>query len=118
MPKESIIRVAKARFSRMHYKTKQGFTIEKLDELVDSNHFDNITWGIGKLLDNQIRNSRTSDSRILFADGEGVGTINKKPAFCQEIIKDFDENPDWVLTQKAKDLCERIFKHIEKCNSN
>ncbi|EPG9799417.1 hypothetical protein ACWY7H_003639, partial [Acinetobacter baumannii] len=29
---------------------------------------------------------------------------------------DFDENPDWQLTPKAKALCERIFKHIEKCN--
>lgn len=47
-----------------------------------------------------------------------MDTISNKTAFCHEIIKDFDENPDWELTSKAKDLCERIFKHIEKCNSN
>ena len=28
----------------------------------------------------------------------------------------FDENSDWKLTPKAKELCERIFQHIEKCN--
>lgn len=51
------------------------------------------------------------------ADGKGVGTIKYKLDFCREIIKDFDEKPDWELTPKAKALCERIFKHIEKCNS-
>jgi len=117
LPKNSIIRVAKARFSRMHTKTTHGFTIEKLDELADTNYFDSSEWGIGKLIDIQIRNPRTSASRTVFADGEGVGTINYKPAFCREIIKDFDENSNWELTPKAEELCERIFKHIEKCNT-
>lgn len=101
----------------MKPKTKQGFNIEKLAEISSLDYFDHKDYGIGKLLDDQIRNTRTSTDKTAFADGTGVGTIKYKLDFCREIIKDFDENPNWKLTQKAKDLCERIFKHIEKCNS-
>lgn len=116
LPRDSIIRVAKQRFNRMHKSTQQGFTIEKLDVVGTTNHFDHNEFGIGKLLDNQIRNSRTKSEKLAFADGEGVGTIKNKLDFCREIINDFDKNPDWQLTPKAKELCERIFLHIEKCN--
>ncbi|WP_312159581.1 AAA family ATPase [Acinetobacter sp.] len=117
LPKEAIIRVAQKKFSKMQTRTKQGFTIEKLDSITASDYFDHKDYGIGKLLDDQIRNTRTSTDKTAFADGKGVGTIKYKLDFCREIIKDFDEKPDWELTPKAKALCERIFKHIEKCNS-
>jgi len=117
LPKEAIIRVAQKKFSKMQTRTKQGFTIEKLDSINASDYFDHKDYGIGKLLDDQIRNTRTSTDKTAFADGKGVGTIKYKLDFCREIIKDFDEKPDWELTPKAKALCERIFKHIEKCNS-
>lgn len=117
LPKDAIIRVAHKKFSKMKSKTKQGFTIEKLDSITASDYFDHKDYGIGKLLDEQIRNTRTSTDKTAFADGTGVGTIKYKLDFCREIIKDFDENPDWELTPKAKQLCERIYKHIEKCNS-
>lgn len=117
LPKDSIIRVAKQSFSRMKSNTKQGFNIENLDPISTANYFDHNEFGIGKLLDNQIRNPSTNTQKLAFADSEGVGTIKNKLNFCREIIKDFDENPDWQLTPKAKELCERIFQHIEKCNS-
>ncbi|OTG77754.1 AAA family ATPase [Acinetobacter terrae] len=117
LPKNSIFRVAQKRFINMKTKTKQGFSIEKLDDISELDYFDHKEYGIGKLLDDQIRNSRTSSDKTAFADGKGVGTIKYKLDFCREIIKDFDDNPDWELTPKAKELCERIFKHIERCNS-
>lgn len=117
LPKDSIVRVAQKKFSNMKAKTKQGFTIENLDSITASDYFDHKDYGIGKLLDDQIRNTRISTDKTAFADGKGVGTIKYKLDFCREIIKDFDEKPDWELTPKAKALCERIFKHIEKCNS-
>ena len=117
LPKDSIFRVAQKRFINMKTKTKQGFSIEKLDDISELDYFDHKEYGIGKLLDDQIRNSRTSSDKTAFADGKGVGTIKYKLDFCREIIKDFDDNPDWELTPKAKELCERIFKHIERCNS-
>lgn len=116
LPKDSIIRVAQKKFSKMKSKTKQGFNIEKLEEISSLDYFDHKDYGIGKLLDDQIRNTRTSTDKTAFADGTGVGTIKYKLDFCREIIKDFDENADWKLTPKAKELCERIFKHIERCN--
>ncbi|MFH7805003.1 ATP-dependent nuclease [Acinetobacter sp. BSP-53] len=117
LPKDSIVRVAKKKFINMKSKTTQGFSIEKLDEISTFDYFDHKDYGIGKLLDDQIRNSRISTDKTAFADGTGVGTIKYKLDFCREIIKDFDENPDWELTLKAKQLCERIYKHIEKCNT-
>ncbi len=116
LPKDSIIRVAQKKFSKMKSKTKQGFNIEKLEEISSLDYFDHKDYRIGKLLDDQIRNTRTSTDKTAFADGTGVGTIKYKLDFCREIIKDFDENADWKLTPKAKELCERIFKHIERCN--
>ena len=44
-------------------------------------------------------------------------TIKSKLDFCREVIKDFDENPEWQLTPKAEELCKKIFAHIENCNS-
>lgn len=116
LPSDTIIRVAKHRFTKMHEKTKKGFSIDKLNEINDKEYFNHTDWGIGKLLDSKIRNARTSAKRTVFAEGTGVGTIKSKLDFCRETIKDFDENPGWELTPKAKSICERIFKHIEKCN--
>ena len=116
LPFESILRVAKQRFLRMKNPTKSGFTIEKLKAISTKSYFDHNEFGIGKLLDNKIRNSRTLATKTAFADGQGVGTIKYKLDFCREVIKDFDENNDWTLTPKAIELCEKIFKHIEKCN--
>jgi hypothetical protein len=116
LPKDSIIRVAKSRFSRMKESTTQSYDIALIDQISDENYFDHTDDGIGKLLDTQIKKPKSTSSKTAFADGTGVGTIKYKLDFCREIIKDFDENPDWQLTSKATELCERIFKHIEKCN--
>ena len=116
LPKDSIIRVAKSRFSRMKKSTTQSYDIALIDQISDKNYFDHADNGIGKLLDVQIKNPKSTSSKTAFADGTGVGTIKSKLDFCREIIKDFDENPDWQLTPKATELCERIYRHIEKCN--
>ncbi|MFC6168589.1 AAA family ATPase [Acinetobacter terrestris] len=115
LPKDSIIRVAKAKFPRLK-NVKQSYDIALIKGITDENHFDNPKFGIGKLLDDQIIKSGSQTTKTAFSDGTGVGTIKDKLKFCREIINDFDENPDWQLTPKAKELCERIFKHIEKCN--
>lgn len=116
LPKASIVRVAKTRFSRMKPKTKKSYDISLIDGITDENYFDHANYGIGRLIDTQIKNAASTAKDPAFADGTGVGTIKYKLDFCREIIKDFDENPDWQLTPKAKVLCERIFRHIEKCN--
>ena len=115
LPKDSILRVAKAKFPRLQ-NVKQSYDISLIDGITEDNYFDNNLYGIGRLLDEKIKKS-TSPTKSAFADGPGVGTIKDKLKFCREIIKDFDENSGWKLTPKAKALCERIYKHIEKCNS-
>lgn len=116
LPFNVIIRIAKTRFERMNGETKEGYNIELINNISDQNYFDNTEYGIGRLLDSAIKIADQNPTKNPFADGSGVGTIKKKLDFCREIIKDFDENPDWQLTPKAKELCERIFQHIEKCN--
>lgn len=116
LPKDSIVRVAIQRFTRIRSKTKDSYDISLINNITDENYFDHKEFGIGKLLDIKLKKPSSKTKQTLFADGKGVGTIKYKLDFCREIIKDFDENPDWELTPKAKDLCEIIFKHIEKCN--
>lgn len=116
LPFDVIIRVATNRFERMNIETKDGYNIELMNNISDKSYFDNTEFGIGRLLDEAIKIPNQNPSKNPFADGTGVGTIKKKLDFCREIIKDFDENPDWQLTSKAQELCERIFQHIEKCN--
>ena len=116
LPKASIVRVAKVRFPRMKSETKKSYDISLIDGITDENYFDHANYGIGKLIDTKIKKSSSTTKKTAFADGTGVGTIKYKLDFCREIIKDFDENPEWQLTSKAKMLCERIFRHIEKCN--
>lgn len=117
LPKDSIVRVAIQRFNRMKSKTKDSYDISLINNITDENYFDHKEVGIGKLLDIKLKKPSSKTKQTLFADGTGVGTIKYKLDFCREIIKDFDENPDWELTPKAKQLCGRIYKHIEKCNS-
>lgn len=116
LPKDSIIRVAKARFSRMKSEIKKSYDIALIDHIINENYFDHADDGIGKLLDIQIKKPKSTSTKTAFADGTGVGTIKYKLDFCREIIRDFDENQDWQLTPKATELCKRIFSHIEKCN--
>ncbi|MDC5266021.1 ATP-binding protein [Acinetobacter baumannii] len=116
LPKASIVRVAKVRFPRMKPETKKSYDISLIDGITEENYFDHANYGIGKLIDSKIKKPSSATKKTAFADGTGVGTIKYKLDFCREIIKDFDENPDWQLTPKAKMLCERIFRHIEKCN--
>lgn len=117
LPKDSIICVAKNRFSRMKNETKAGFYIDKLDHGIDDLFFFHKKHGIGKLLDDHIRTNEADSKKTVFADGTGVGTIKSKLGFCRDILSDFDANPDWTLTDEAKKICEEIFKHIERCNA-
>lgn len=117
LPKDSIVRVAIQRFKRMKSKTKDSYDISLINNITDENYFAHKEVGIGKLLDIKLKKPSSKTKQTLFADGTGVGTIKYKLDFCREIIKDFDEHTDWKLTPKAKQLCERIYKHIEKCNS-
>ncbi|WP_291374857.1 AAA family ATPase [Acinetobacter sp. UBA6720] len=117
LPFEVIIRVAQERFERMNNDTKEGYNFDLISNINSQNYFDHTKYGIGRLLDEAIKIADQNPYKNPFADGAGVGTIKKKLDFCREIIKDFDENPDWQLTPKAKKLCERIFQHIDESNN-
>lgn len=73
--------------------------------------------GIGKIIDETIILDKSLLSQEnpprLFSDASG--TIDDKVSFC-EICKTLMTYEDWVLTEPAKELCRKIFKHIEICN--
>ncbi|WP_304334959.1 ATP-binding protein [Conchiformibius steedae] len=118
LPYDVIISVAKALFNRKRQETQQGFDIEKLDNIDcddRDNFFFNQEKGIGGILDDVIRKDNTDAKKSLFSDS-GVGTIADKLNFCHAVLNEMDNHQDWQLTPSARDLCERIFQHIEKNN--
>ncbi|MGA6311288.1 ATP-dependent nuclease, partial [Acinetobacter baumannii] len=100
------------KFKGFQGTTKEGFDIDKL-ELQSLNLISND--GIGKIIDDIIRVDTTSSPLPrLFSDDSG--TIANKVKFC-EICKVLMTYENWQLTEQAKDLCQKIFSHIEQCNS-
>lgn len=117
LPKNSIIYAAEETFEKMRKATQMGFDINKLYEIENENYFFDKNYGIGRLLDNKIKNVRTKKTKTAFADGTGVGTIKNKLAFCRKVLVYFDQTSDWKLTPEANKMCKKIFEHIEKCNA-
>lgn len=83
--------------------------------------------GIGEYFDdtltrlrkaNIIESLTENDKAYKFSDSKSKqGTIKKKTEFCRSAIELMqDENFEWKLTESARELCEAIFNHIEKCN--
>lgn len=99
----------------------RGFTKDTsnfdIDQLNSSTNFTS-SEGIGKIIDEIIIKDKNlllqSNPPRLFSDASG--TIDDKVSFC-EICKILMTYEDWVLTEPAKELCEKIFKHIEACNT-
>ncbi len=95
--------------------TKEGFDINYLNEDVNFFHAKD---GIGKIIDTKIKvgNPRTTDNKQKKCFSDSSGTIKEKLKFCRLILT-LMEHLDWELTDSAKDICEKVFAHIEKCNS-
>jgi hypothetical protein len=94
----------------MQADTKEGFNIISLIEDQDYFHEKN---GIGKIIDDQIRvgNPRTPDDKPKKCFSDQSGTIKEKLKFCRLVLTVMD-HIEWELTDSAKELCEKIFKHI------
>ncbi len=98
----------------MQTDSKEGFDIALL---LDNQNFFHVKDGIGKIIDSRIKvdNPRTSDDKPKKCFADASGTIKEKLKFCRLILTLMDHT-DWELTDSATHLCEKIFKHIEKCN--
>lgn len=115
LPSKSIKEVARKRFDNMRDKeNKKLFNIEKLNK-IDDGFFKDSKYGIGKLLDDKLRKGKGNET--LFSDGTEAGTLKRKLDFCHNIIDSLDKTSDWDLTDEIKNLCEKIFEHIENCNN-
>ncbi|MDA3440252.1 AAA family ATPase [Acinetobacter bereziniae] len=111
----------------LHIGTNTNLNKKGFNARTDTSHFEinlltnSIDYiqpiGIGRIIDDQIRKDKSLPQHPnrprLFSDKSG--TIDDKVSFC-EISKVLMRYEDWKLTPKAKELCERIFQHIEKCN--
>lgn len=114
LPANIIIATAKDKFSRMQTDTTDGFDINLLDANTTLPDFNNATDGIGRILDNAIRQPGSAQTKNCF--GESSGTIKDKLKFCRLALS-MMEQESWELTPSAKALCEKIFQHIENCNT-
>lgn len=98
----------------MQTVTKDGFNIDLL--LDDTNYFHKSN-GIGKIIDTKIKvgDPRTADDKPKKCFSDASGTIKEKLKFCRLVLTLMD-HVEWKLTDSARDLCERIFTHIESSN--
>lgn len=98
----------------MQTGTKDGFNINLL--LEDTNYFHKSN-GIGKIIDTKIKvgDPRTADDKPKKCFSDASGTIKEKLKFCRLVLILMD-HIEWELTESARDLCERIFNHIESSN--
>ncbi|MCJ8160310.1 AAA family ATPase [Acinetobacter zhairhuonensis] len=98
----------------MQTVTKDGFNINLL--LEDTNYFHKSN-GIGKTIDTKIKvgDPRTADDKPKKCFSDASGTIKEKLKFCRLVLTLMD-HVEWELTDSARDLCERIFTHIESSN--
>lgn len=49
----------------------------------------------------------------------GQATVKNKTKFCRDAISFMNnEEFNWVLTNQAKEICEEIFQHIKRHNSD
>jgi hypothetical protein len=98
----------------MQTVTKDGFNIHLLTK--DTNFFHKSN-GIGKIIDTKIKvgDPRTTDDKPKKCFAEASGTIKDKLKFCRLVLTLMD-HVEWELTESAKDLCKRIFTHIESSN--
>lgn len=113
LPASILIATAKNKFSRMKTDTTDGFDITLLDSNAVLPDFNHATDGIGRILDNAIRQPSSAQTKNCF--GESSGTIKDKLGFCR-LALNMMEQEGWQLTDSAKALCEKIFQHIESCN--
>lgn len=96
---------------------------EEYDEYFDNRH-ETSDLGIGDYLDNILEAMRAKEILPLIPENKdsftfskgGQKTIKEKTIFCRDIIT-LMENEDWNLTDSAKQICEKIFEHIEKNNN-
>lgn len=98
----------------MQAATKEGFNIHLLTK--DTNYFHKSN-GIGKIIDTKIKvgDPRTTDDKPKKCFADASGTIKDKLKFCRLVLTLMD-HVEWELTESAKDLCKRIFTHIESSN--
>lgn len=98
----------------MQSDTKNGFDITQL--LNDQNYF-HAKDGIGKIIDSKIKvgNTRTSDDKPKKCFADASGTIKDKLKFSRLILTLMD-HIEWELTDSARNICEKIFKHINDSN--
>jgi len=98
----------------MQSNTREGFDINLLQR--EQNYF-HAKDGIGKIIDSKIKvgNPRTSDDKPKKCFADNSGTIKDKLKFCRLILTLMD-NTEWELTDSARNICEKIFQHIDNSN--
>ncbi|WP_336355395.1 AAA family ATPase [Pseudomonas granadensis] len=114
LPLNVIEETAKRLFQRKKSKTTAGLEISNLGKILKK-AISTSEHGIGYHLDKCLGlQGRGASARRVFADESG--TINEKVKFCREAVEVM-RTTEWVLSDAAKELCEKIYAHIIAFNS-
>lgn len=110
IPYDILMETAKRRWET--FNQRAGCSIERFSN-VSQDRFEKDNEGIGKILEYYVNKSAGLE-RKFYSDQSG--TIKDKVKFCHTAIKIMSEK-HWKLTPQLKELCEKIWGHIEKYNS-
>ncbi|MCQ3032723.1 AAA family ATPase [Pseudomonas syringae] len=110
LPLNILMRSAQSIFDRKHKKTIAGLDSSNLRKVLTLD-LANSEYGIGHHLDVCLGlGGKGAHNRRVFSDESG--TINEKVKFCREAIK-IMEDETWEIPKAIRDLCEKIFAHIQ-----
>ena len=110
IPYDILMETAKRRWQTFNQRT--GCGIERFSNIKPTG-FEKNDKGIGSILERFV-DKPTGLARKFYSDKSG--TIKDKVKFCHTAIKVMEER-DWQLTPQLKELCEKIWAHIEEHNS-
>ncbi|RTZ17473.1 ATP-binding protein [Vibrio aquaticus] len=110
IPQAILLETAKQRWDT--FNQRGGCSIKRFSNIEDA-RFEKTDEGIGSILERFVDKAPGLE-RNFYKDRSG--TIKDKVKFCHTAVKVMEEQ-EWELTPKLRELCKRIWDHIEKNNS-
>ncbi|MFN1617372.1 AAA family ATPase [Vibrio rotiferianus] len=117
IPVEVMQETAKLRWNAMKLTNNCTLDVSTLTQKA----YEHKKTGIGKALERCITSKPTNLEKSFFEEvsKSRTGTIRDKVTFCKEAVRYMNSHPDdWALTKELTDLCDKLWKHIERSNQS
>ncbi|ASI93577.1 AAA family ATPase [Vibrio rotiferianus] len=117
IPVEVMQETAKLRWNAMKLTNNCTLDVSTLTQKA----YEHKRTGIGKALERCVTSKPTNLEKSFFEEvsKSRTGTIRDKVTFCKEAVRYMNSHPDdWALTKELTDLCDKLWKHIERSNQS